>query len=132
MTGRRIPPTLKDCCQRFTVVCTILPRAEGEGFEPSVDRKAHNGFRDRAEPAAMPHHNWSLRPGGIHGGMNLSPPCGRRASAGESAGRRPTARARSIAQQTGLSVLVLAGANCASLRVPQVREGRRRQIRGGS
>jgi hypothetical protein len=22
-------------------------RAEGEGFEPSVDRKAHNGFRDR-------------------------------------------------------------------------------------
>jgi hypothetical protein len=22
--------------------------AEGEGFEPSVDRKAHNGFRDRA------------------------------------------------------------------------------------
>ena len=21
--------------------------AEGEGFEPSVDRKAHNGFRDR-------------------------------------------------------------------------------------
>src|SRR5207244_11897908 len=22
-------------------------QAEGEGFEPSVDRKAHNGFRDR-------------------------------------------------------------------------------------
>ena len=22
-------------------------KAEGEGFEPSVDRKAHNGFRDR-------------------------------------------------------------------------------------
>jgi hypothetical protein len=44
---------------------------EGEGFEPSVDRKAHNGFRDRAETAAMPHHNWSLRPGGIQGGMNF-------------------------------------------------------------
>jgi hypothetical protein len=24
-------------------------QAEGEGFEPSVDRKADNGFRDRAE-----------------------------------------------------------------------------------
>jgi hypothetical protein len=23
------------------------PKTEGEGFEPSVDRKAHNGFRDR-------------------------------------------------------------------------------------
>src|SRR5918999_1354502 len=47
------------------------PKTEGEGFEPSVDRKAHNGFRDRAETAAMPHHNWSLRPGGIQGGMNF-------------------------------------------------------------
>ena len=27
--------------QKFALV------AEGEGFEPSVDRKAHNGFRDR-------------------------------------------------------------------------------------
>ena len=43
---------------------------EGEGFEPSVDRKAHNGFRDRADPAAMPHYNWSLHPGGMQGGMN--------------------------------------------------------------
>jgi hypothetical protein len=30
-----------------------------------------NGFRDRAETAAMPHHNRSLHPGGIQGGMNL-------------------------------------------------------------
>jgi hypothetical protein len=27
--------------------CKSPPSAEGEGFEPSVDRKAHNGFRDR-------------------------------------------------------------------------------------
>ena len=45
---------------------------EREGFEPSVDRKAHNGFRDRAETAAMPHQNRSLRPGGIQRGMNLT------------------------------------------------------------
>jgi hypothetical protein len=44
-------------------------KAETERFEPSQDRKAHNGFRDRAEAAAMPHHNWSLRPGGMQGGM---------------------------------------------------------------
>jgi hypothetical protein len=50
------------------------PKAEGEGFEPSVDRKAHNGFRDRADPAAMPHYNWSLHPGGMQGGMNLGCP----------------------------------------------------------
>jgi hypothetical protein len=49
MTGRRIPPdALKESLlQRFTVLRTILPRAEGEGFEPSVDLTAHNGFRDR-------------------------------------------------------------------------------------
>ena len=30
-------------------------RAEGEGFEPSVDRKAHNGFRDRPiQPLSHP------------------------------------------------------------------------------
>jgi hypothetical protein len=29
------------------VVLLTRPSAEGEGFEPSVDRKAHNGFRDR-------------------------------------------------------------------------------------
>jgi hypothetical protein len=28
-------------------------KAEGEGFEPSVDRKAHNGFRDRAESGGL-------------------------------------------------------------------------------
>ena len=27
--------------------CKSATSAEGEGFEPSVDRKAHNGFRDR-------------------------------------------------------------------------------------
>jgi hypothetical protein len=27
--------------------CKETTSAEGEGFEPSVDRKAHNGFRDR-------------------------------------------------------------------------------------
>jgi hypothetical protein len=30
-----------------------------------------SGFRDRAETAGMPHHNWSLGPGGIKRGMNL-------------------------------------------------------------
>ena len=25
----------------------LTHKTEGEGFEPSVDRKAHNGFRDR-------------------------------------------------------------------------------------
>jgi hypothetical protein len=29
-------------------------------------------FSRRAETTAMPHHNWSLRPGGIQGGMNLA------------------------------------------------------------
>jgi len=45
--------------------------AEGEGFEPSDDLAAVNGFRDRVEPAATPHHDWSPRRGGIQGGMNL-------------------------------------------------------------
>ena len=49
-------------CLRSTGLIT-----EGEGFEPSVRRKTHNGFRDRTETAAMPHHNWSLHPGGIQG-----------------------------------------------------------------
>ena len=43
----------------------------GGGFEPADDLAAVNGLRDRAETAAMPHHSWSLRPGGIQGGMNL-------------------------------------------------------------
>ena len=30
-----------------------------------------NGFRDRAETAAMPHQNRSLRPGGMQRGMNF-------------------------------------------------------------
>ena len=42
-------------------------QAEGEGFEPSVDRKAHYGFRDRAGTAAIAHHNWSQRPGEYRG-----------------------------------------------------------------
>ena len=45
---------------------------EGEGFEPSGRLATASDFRDRAEPAAVPHHNWSLHPGGIQGGMNLS------------------------------------------------------------
>jgi hypothetical protein len=36
-----------------------------------VPQTGDNGFRDRAEPAAMPQRNWSLRPGGMQGGMNL-------------------------------------------------------------
>ena len=36
--------------------------AEGEGFEPSDDLTAASGFRDRAEPAAVPYPNWSQRP----------------------------------------------------------------------
>ena len=37
--------------------------AEGEGFEPSVDRKAHNGFRDRpVQP--LRHPSGELRSGG--------------------------------------------------------------------
>jgi len=28
-------------------------KAEGEGFEPSVDRKAHNGFRDGDEQSSV-------------------------------------------------------------------------------
>jgi hypothetical protein len=47
--------------------------AEGEGFEPSDDLAAVNGFRDRVEAAAIPHHNWNQYPGGMQGGMNLSP-----------------------------------------------------------
>ena len=42
-------------------------KAEGEGFEPSDDVAAVNGFRDRGEMAAMPHQNWSLGSGGMPG-----------------------------------------------------------------
>ena len=49
----------------------LATSAEGERFELSDDVTAVNGFRDRAETAAMPHHNWSLGPGGIQGGMTL-------------------------------------------------------------
>ena len=45
---------------------------EGEGFEPSGDVTAANGFRDRSEGGAIPHHNWNQHRGGIPGGMNLS------------------------------------------------------------
>jgi hypothetical protein len=86
-------------------------KAEGEGFEPSVDRKAHNGFRDRAETTAMPHHNWSPPPGGIQGGMNLSPAvCATRIAAAW-AENTSSARARSIASS---SVCVQPAARCRS------------------
>jgi hypothetical protein len=41
--------------------------AEGVGFEPTVDQTADNGFRDRVEAAAIPHHNWNQYPGGMQG-----------------------------------------------------------------
>ena len=47
-------------------------QAEGEGFEPSNELTPVNGFRDRTELPARPHHSWSLGPGGMQGEMNLS------------------------------------------------------------
>jgi hypothetical protein len=37
------------------------------GFEPSGRLATASDFRDRAEPAAMPHRNWSPHPGGMQG-----------------------------------------------------------------
>ena len=35
-------------CRRF------VAKAEGVGFEPTVDETAHNGFRDRRDGGAIP------------------------------------------------------------------------------
>jgi hypothetical protein len=120
--------------------------AEGEGFEPSGRLATASDFRDRAEPAAMPHRNWSPHPGGMQGGMNLSPPFGRRCI-GSVVGRKTSNCSRAfhrvqqrvrVASRTlplrwgsrplgrsrpGFPSSSLAGVNCASLRVPQARAG---------
>jgi hypothetical protein len=44
----------------------------GGGIRTLGRPKADNGFRDRAEAAAIPHHNWNQHRGGMQGGMNLS------------------------------------------------------------
>jgi hypothetical protein len=43
----------------------------GWDSNPRSPKRGTTVFRDRAEPAAMPQRNWSLRPGGMQGGMNL-------------------------------------------------------------
>jgi hypothetical protein len=37
--------------------CRAWLLTEGVGFEPTVPQTGDSGFRDRAETAAMPHHN---------------------------------------------------------------------------
>jgi hypothetical protein len=49
----------------------LRAEAEGEGFEPSVDRKAHNGFRGRAGEAAKPLVERSGGVGECQGEWNL-------------------------------------------------------------
>jgi hypothetical protein len=73
--------TRAECCSPMRAArseCSLDRRksrtmfvTEGVGFEPTVPQMGDNGFRDRADPAAMPHYNWSLHPGGMQGGMNL-------------------------------------------------------------
>jgi hypothetical protein len=119
----------------------VVSRARAEAARFSRPRRNDRNAASQLEPASR----------GNAGGMNLSPPFGRRrigcvvgrkTSNCSRAFHRIQQRARvasrtvplrwgkpaSGAQQAGLSVLVSCGANCASLRVPQARvSGSRRR-----
>src|SRR5918997_6092030 len=85
--------------------------AEGEGFEPSGRLATASDFRDRAETAAIPHHNWSLRPRGIQGGNEF-----RREGLGyPSAAERDSAARMGFRRSAGQWAALLHLVPCSSL-----------------